>query len=203
MMNTTVDAKLRSRDDQALIEMTLAGNNSCFDVLMERHLHAIRKRVESMIPNQAEAADVLQEVQLKVWSHLSSFRCDSSFRTWITRVAINEALQSLRRTRTGRGCEPVDLDRLAASTDSPERSYAREEMAATIRRAILQLPAKFREVVVLRELKELSINDTARELKANRQLVKTRLFRARMMLSKALQSRRNKPIRDWRAKIAA
>jgi RNA polymerase sigma-70 factor (ECF subfamily) len=189
MIEATSDAAVRSLDDKALIEMTLAGHNECFDVLMDRHLCVIRKRVDSMIPNKAEAEDVFQVTQLKIWTHLSSFRCDSSFRTWITRIAINEALQSHRRTR--RGCESgaKDFDRLAASTDSPEESYAQKEMAGTLRRAIGQLPAKFRQIIVLRELQELSVKETARELKSIPQLVKTHLFRARMMLSKVFQPR--------------
>src|SRR5271163_2718228 len=136
MIKATLDAAVSALDDKALIEMTLAGHNECFDVLMDRHLGAIRKRVDSMIPNRAEAEDVLQIAQLKSWTHLSSFRCDSSFRTWITRIAINEALQSHRRTRRGREWDVTDFDRLAASTDCPERLCARQEMAGAIRRAI-------------------------------------------------------------------
>jgi RNA polymerase sigma-70 factor (ECF subfamily) len=189
MIKATSDGAVRALDDQALIEMTVAGHNECFDVLMDRHLRIIRKRVDSMIPNKAEAEDVLQVAQLKIWTHLSSFRRDSSFRTWITRIAINEALQSRRRTRIGRQWDAMDFDRLAAPTDCPERLYARQEMVGTIRRAIRQLPAKFRQIVVLRELLELSVKETARELESNPQLVKTRLFRARMTLSKVLQPR--------------
>jgi RNA polymerase sigma-70 factor (ECF subfamily) len=192
MMKATLDAAVRSLDDRALIEMTLAGHNECFDALMDRHLCVIRKRVDSMIPNKAEAEDVYQVAQLKIWTHLSSFRSDSSFRTWITRIAINEALQAHRRTRRGREWDATDLDRLAAATDCPERLYARKEMAGRIRGAIRQLPAKFRQIVVLRELRELSVKETARELKSNPQMVKTRLFRARVMLSKVLQARGNR-----------
>jgi RNA polymerase sigma-70 factor, ECF subfamily len=198
MIKATLDAAVRSLDDRALIEMTVAGHNECFDVLMDRHLSVIRKRVDAMIPNKAEAEDVLQIAQLNIWTHLSSFRCHSSFRTWITRIAINEALQSYRRARTVREWDAMDFDRLAAATGCPERSYARREMAGKISRAIYQLPAKFRQIVVLRELRELSVKETARELKSNQQLVKTRLFRARIMLSKVLHSRGNKPGRNRR-----
>jgi len=192
MIKIPFDDAVSALDDKALIEMTLADHNECFDALMDRHMCVIRQRVDSMIPNKAEAEDVYQVAQLKIWTHLSSFRCDSSFRTWISRIAINEALQSHRRTRRGREWDVTDFDRLASSTDCPERLYAREEMAGRIHRAIRQLPAKFRQIVVLRELRELSIKETARELKSNPQLVKTRLFRARVMLSKVLQSRRSK-----------
>jgi RNA polymerase sigma factor (sigma-70 family) len=202
MNKATFNDAVKSLDDKALIEMTVAGNSECFDVLMDRHLWVIRKRVDSMIPNKAEAEDVLQVAQLKIWTHLSSFRRHSSFRTWITRIATNEALQSHRRARMVREWDGIDFDRLAASTDCPERSYARKETAGRISRAICQLPAKFRRVVVLRELRELTINETAHELKSNRQLVKTHLFRARVMLSKVLGSRKKNLIRERRAVIA-
>jgi RNA polymerase sigma-70 factor, ECF subfamily len=192
MIKATLDAAVRSLDDKALIEMTLAGHNECFDALMDRYLRVIRKRVDSMIRNKAEAEDVLQVAQLKIWTHLSSFRRDSSFQTWITRIAINEALQSYRRTRIVREWSAMDLDQLAASTDCPERSYARQEMAGRISKAIYRLPAKFRKIVVLRDLRELSIKETARELKSTPQLVKTHLFRARMMLSKVFRARGNR-----------
>jgi RNA polymerase sigma-70 factor, ECF subfamily len=203
MKSVRVDADLRSLNDKALIEMTLAGHHACFEALMARHLDAVRKRVGTMIPNKAEAEDVLQEVQLKSWKHLSSFRCDSSFRTWTTRIAINEALQSIRRARTRHGWDAMDLDRLVAPTDSPERLYARREMAGTVRRAIRRLPTKFQQILVLRELREMSIREAARELNSNPPLVKTRLFRARAMLSKVLQRQRKKPAADWQAEIAA
>jgi RNA polymerase sigma-70 factor, ECF subfamily len=200
MIKVTFDEALKSLDDKALIEMTLAGRNECFDVLMNRHLWVIRKRGDSMISNKAEAEDVVQVAQLRIWTRLSSFRCHSSFRTWITRIATNEALQYYRRTRMVRECDAIDFDRLAASTDCPERLYARREMAGKISRAIYQLPANFREIVVLRELRDLSIDETACELKSNRQLVKTRLFRARVMLSRILQSRGNAVKPAWRFK---
>jgi RNA polymerase sigma-70 factor, ECF subfamily len=203
MKSTTVDAVLRSVKDKALIEMTLAGHDACFEALMERHLDAVRKRVGTMIPNQAEAEDVLQEVQLKTWKHLSSFRCDSGFRTWITRIAINEALQSIRRARMRNGWDQMDLDRLAALTDSPERLYARQEMAGAVRRAVHQLPAKFRQILVLREFREMSIREAADELNSNLPLVKTRLFRARTMLSRVLQRQGKKAAADWEAEFAA
>jgi RNA polymerase sigma-70 factor (ECF subfamily) len=201
MTSTAVDGALRSVKDRALIEMALAGHHGCFEALMNRHFDPVRKRVGAMIPDKAEAEDVLQEVQLKTWKHLSSFRCDSGFQTWLTRIAINEALQSIRRARTRHGGDVVDLDRLAASTDSPERLCAREEMAGTVRRAIRQLPAKLQQILVLRDLREMSVREAAHELNSNLPLVKTRLCRARSMLSKVLRQQRKTP--DWRAKIAA
>lgn len=86
-------------EDSALIQRALAGQSECFEVLINRHLPAIRARVRLMAPNRADVEDILQEILLKVWRHLSKFQSRSSFRTWITRVAINEVLLSYRRTQ--------------------------------------------------------------------------------------------------------
>ncbi|HUA83349.1 MAG TPA: sigma-70 family RNA polymerase sigma factor [Bryobacteraceae bacterium] len=198
-----MDATPRPVDDRELIEMTLAGFGESFEALMDRHLVAIRKRVSAMIANKADADDVIQDVQLKTWRHLSSFRHDSSFRTWITRIAVNEALQFIRRSATQPKWAAIDLDQVSAATDCPERSYARQETADRIRTAIGQLPAPFRQMLELRELQELSVKEAAGKLKANPPLVKTRLFRARIMLARALRDQRKKPVADWQTTLAA
>ena len=89
---------LATFEDSALIKMALAGQTECFTVLTNRHLPAVRRHIVSIVPNRTDADDLLQEVLLKVWLHLSTFRSESSFRTWMTRVAINEALQSFRQS---------------------------------------------------------------------------------------------------------
>src|SRR5271169_2908119 len=87
-------APLATFEDSALIKLALEGQTECFTVLTNRHLPAVRRRIASIVPNTTDADDLLQEVLLKVWRHLSTFRSESTFRTWMTRVAINVALQS-------------------------------------------------------------------------------------------------------------
>jgi RNA polymerase sigma-70 factor (ECF subfamily) len=203
MTANSLDPALNSIDDIVLIQMTLAGQKGCFDVLMRRHLGIVLKRIRSMIPQLAEAEDVLQEVQLKTWTHLASFRADSSFRTWITQIAINESLMSIRRAKAGRQCEEIKLDRVAASNESPFRSCARREVARTVRTAIHKLPVKFQQILILRDLRGLSVKEAARRLNSSIPLVKSRLFRARAMLSKVLQKPAGARPPDWRAELAA
>jgi RNA polymerase sigma-70 factor (ECF subfamily) len=83
--------------DGVLIKLVLAGRADCFTILMDRHLATLRKRIGKLARDAGEAEDLLQEVLLKVWIHLSTFRLESSFQTWMTRIAINEALQLFRR----------------------------------------------------------------------------------------------------------
>ena len=175
-------------EDTTLIRLALAGEAECFTALMDRHLAAVRRRVASMARSATDAEDLMQEVVLKVWCHLSTFRSESSFRTWLTRVAINEALGTYRRQRR----KPLyqafeDLDALASPGESPHQSFSRMEMAQTVRGAVAELPAKYRQVLILRDLEELSVQETAQCLQSSIPAIKTRLFRARLMLLATLR----------------
>ena len=179
---------LASFEDGALIELALAGQTGSFDVLMARHLGAVRKRIVSIVPNATDADDLLQEVAFKVWRRLSTFRAESSFRTWMTRVAVNEALQFYRRGPLRKLCQPLkDLDTLVSSYESPHQSLARDEMVQAVRSEVGKLPVKYRQVVILRELQELSERETAQQLQLTVPAIKSRLFRARLMLGASLQ----------------
>ncbi len=169
--------------DGALINLVLAGRADCFTVLMDRHLATVKKRVGTLVRNEAEAEDLMQEVLLKVWLHLSKFRSESSFRTWMTRIAINEALQSFRKERRRRlAYGPYDFDRLTSPWESPCQVSAEREKTRTLRNAVAALPASYRQVLILRDLEELSEKETAHSLDLSLAAVKTRLRRARLML---------------------
>jgi RNA polymerase sigma-70 factor (ECF subfamily) len=181
--------ELNACDDSVLIEQILAGRTESFNALMERHIAALRRCITSMVGNLAEAEDIVQEVLLKVWRHLAAFRAESSFRTWMNRIAVNEALQSYRRSKCRPTCQPpVDLDSFASSGDSVLASLVRSDTRIRIRRAVEELPEMYRTVLVLRELEELSLRETAQRLESTVPAVKSRLFRARFMLSKALRA---------------
>jgi RNA polymerase sigma-70 factor (ECF subfamily) len=182
-------------EDSALIELALAGQTECFTVLTNRHLPAVRRRIGSIIRNTTDVDDLLQEVLLKVWRHLSTFRAESTFRTWMMRIAINEALQSYRREQHRPICQAFgDFDTFASPNESPFQSLTRSETAKVVRRAVVELPAKYRQVMILREFEQLSPREIAQSLQSSIPAVKTRLFRARLMLLVALQRKR---IRDW------
>src|SRR5438034_6922291 len=164
--------------DSILIERTLAGQNECFAVLMNRHMTAVRGRVKSMVRNKSDEDDLVQETFLKAWRHLSSFRSDASFRTWITRVATNEVLQQYRRDRRTPIVPGERLDACASKAESPHEVLVRVEARRTIRNAVAGLPEKYRRVLILRDLDELTTHEAARRLESSPPLVKCRLFRA-------------------------
>jgi RNA polymerase sigma-70 factor (ECF subfamily) len=182
-MSTAFDAL----DDSKLIEMALAGEVECFAALMDRLIAGVKKRILGMVRSADDADDLLQEVQIKVWRHLSEFRSESSFRTWVMRVAINEVLQSYRREKRRAVCQPItDLDFFPSGGESPHQSAVRTETAATVHRAVVMLPPKYSQVLILRDLRELTERETAHSLELSIPAVKSRLLRARHMLLKAL-----------------
>jgi RNA polymerase sigma-70 factor, ECF subfamily len=179
---------LATFDDGALIKLALAGQTECFAVLMDRHLAAIKRRIAWMVGNAADADDLFQEVLLKVWVHLSTFRSESSFRTWMTRVAINEVLQSYRRERCRPLCQALDdFDTVTSHGESPHQSLVRREVTQAVRSAVAGLPAKYSQVLILCDLDELSPRETAQLVQLSIPAVKTRHFRARLMLQAALK----------------
>jgi len=183
---------LATFEDSALIKLALEGQTECFTVLTNRHLPAVRRRIGSMVPNTTDADDLIQEVLLKIWRHLSTFRSESTFRTWMTRVAINEALQLFRRQQIRPICQSLrEFDTFASHHETPLDALARAETTQIVRQAAVALPAKYSQVVILRDIEELSERETAQRLQSSIPAVKTRLFRARRMLSAALRRKRN------------
>jgi RNA polymerase sigma-70 factor (ECF subfamily) len=183
-------SRIATFEDGVLIERVLAGQSECFAVLRDRHEAAVRRRIRSMLRNTTDEDDLVQEVFLKAWRHLATFRSEASFRTWITRVATSEVAQLYRRERRSPLAPALaDLDTFASQGESPHQSLERVEARQTVRNAIARLPAKYRQILILRDLKQLSTSETARWLQSTIPLVKTRLFRARLLLSAALQRR--------------
>ena len=178
---------LATFEDATLIELALAGQPECFSALMDRHLVAVKKRIGTLVRNATDRDDVVQEVMFKVWLHLSTFRSESSFRTWMIRVAINESLQIYRRERCRPSCQPLgDFDKFASPVESPFQSVARVERAQAVRSAVVGLPAKYRQVLILHDLEQRSARETARSLQSTIPAVKTQLHRGRLLLSSAL-----------------
>src|SRR5580658_8153801 len=156
---------LATYEDSTLIKLALRGQAECFAALMDRHSVAVRRRITSLVRNPADTDDLFQEVALKVWLHLSTFRSESSFRTWVTRVATNEALQSYRRQQRKPLCRPLgDHEAIASPRESTDRSFARKETIQAVRLAIAGLPENYRKVIILRDLEQHSTRETAQSL---------------------------------------
>jgi RNA polymerase sigma-70 factor (ECF subfamily) len=174
--------------DHDLIRLTLDGQSDCFTALIDRHLGAIKRCIGFMLRGNGAAEDLIQEVVLKAWKFLSAFRAESSFRTWLTRVAINEVRQFQRRElRTSGFLQLSNPDVLASRDESPYEHFTRMQRTEAVRAVVKSLPAMYREVVMLRELEELSILEIAERLRCTVPAVKSRLFRGRSMLLAGVQ----------------
>jgi RNA polymerase sigma-70 factor (ECF subfamily) len=189
MMTCTANTgSLALFSDHDLIRLTLDGHTDCFMALMDRHLESIRRCIGFMLRGNGAVEDLAQQVVLKAWRFLSAFRAESSYRTWLTRVAINEVRQFQRRElRLARFQELPDPDVLASRDESPDEHFARVQRAETVRAVVKSLPAMYREVVMLRELEELSILEIAERLRCTVPAVKSRLFLGRSMLLAGVQ----------------
>jgi RNA polymerase sigma-70 factor (ECF subfamily) len=174
-------------EDRVLIERTLAGETDCFDALMKRHVSAVKRQISPMLPNPEDRDDVMQEVMFKAWRHLAGFRGECSFRTWMSRVAINEALMNYRKRMRLSSCE-TDPDTLMSATESPFQTIVRRENARRVRGAVARLSRRCRHVLILRDMEGLNLRETADSLGLTVPAVKSRLFRARIRLSAALRA---------------
>jgi len=178
--------------EQALIASILAGQRENFHLLIRPYEQQLYRTALALVKNEAEAEDVVQDAVLKAYRKLASFRGDAKFSTWLIAITLNEARGRLRKQ--GR----VAFDSLdeqhgdytpAALTDwreVPLAALERQEIRALIQQAVAALPETYREIITLRDVEELSINDTAALLGISVTLVKVRLHRARMLLQKKL-----------------
>jgi len=178
--------------DQELVERVQNGDKSAFDILVRRYEHKLVNVIGRYIRDPVEVLDVAQESFIKAYRALPNFRGDSAFYTWLYRIAINTAKNSL--VSAGRRPISVDLDAQDAAaaelqsrlkdTDTPERLLLTEEIRSTVNRAIDGLPDDLRTAIVLRELEGLSYEEIARTMECPVGTVRSRIFRARDAIAK-------------------
>ena len=175
--------------DQAVIARIRSGEHWCFEILMRRHNRRVFRATRAILKRDDEAEDVMQEAYVRAYEHLGEFRGDASFATWITRIAIHEALARKRRERR---FDPLDSAPQQAtvmpleSPRSPEQEVNDQQLRAVLERAIDALPDDFRAVFVLRAVEQMTGAETAACLDIPEETVKTRLHRARLRLQEVV-----------------
>jgi RNA polymerase sigma-70 factor, ECF subfamily len=182
-------------DESALVERARAGDAAAFSELVEHYDRRVFRMAKQITQNDDDAEDVLQETFLKAYTHLSDFQGNSKFYTWLVRIAVNEALMKLRKRRSDRTVpldEPIDtgedemIREIAVWDENPEETYSRDELAQILDQAVQSLKPAYRTVFILRDIEELSIEETAEALKLSISAVKSRLLRARLQLREKL-----------------
>jgi len=192
---TPLSTSPSSVDESALVAKAQAGDTAAFGELVNRYQNKIYRLAKHITQNDEDAEDVLQEAFLKAYEHIGGFQGNSKFYTWIVRIAVNEALMKLRKRKTDRTVpldEPVDTGEemvnreIAVWEDNPEQRYSQEEMQQILNEAVQDLKPDFRTVFVLRDIEELSTEETAESLGISIPAVKSRLLRARLALREKL-----------------
>lgn len=179
-----------SDDESALVAAAQGGDISAFESLVSRYERKIFRLAQHITQNNEDAEDVSQEAFLKAYEHLPEFQGHSRFYTWLVRIAVNQALMKLRKRRT----RDVSLDEEIETEEnfvprevedwgpSPEQRYSQEELARILSQVIGELDPPFRTVFQLRDIDELSTDETADALGISVPAVKSRLLRARLKL---------------------
>jgi RNA polymerase sigma-70 factor, ECF subfamily len=182
-------------DEADLVNRARDGDATAFTELVSHYEGKIFRLARHITQSQEDAEDVLQESFLKAYTHLGEFQGQSKFYTWIVRIAVNESLMKLRKRKTDRTVsldESIDtgeetvVREIAVWEENPEQRYSREELREILEKAVDSLRPAFRTVFLLRDVEELSTEETAAVLDLSIPAVKSRLLRARLQLREKL-----------------
>jgi RNA polymerase sigma-70 factor, ECF subfamily len=182
-------------DETALVSRAKSGDMSAFSELVRHYDRRVFRMAKQITQNDDDAEDVLQETFLKAYTHLDDFQGNSKFYTWLVRIAVNEALMKLRKRRSDRTVpldEPIDtgedevVREIAVWDENPEQQYSRDELGTILDEAVQSLKPAYRTVFILRDIEEMSIEETAEALNLSISAVKSRLLRARLQLREKL-----------------
>lgn len=177
--------------DAQIVGRVVGGDTALFEILMRRHNQRIYRAVRAVLRADDDVEDVMQQAYLNAYEHLGQFAGEAQFSTWLTRIAVNEAL-SRRRKRDrsfGTGDDEVTISMVESGDPDPEKNASTAELREVMEREVTALPDSFRVVLVMRDIEGLSTLETATCLGISEDLVKTRLHRARTMLRDNLYKR--------------
>jgi RNA polymerase sigma-70 factor, ECF subfamily len=190
-MPTIAEAQQETWSDEQVIDAVLQGSPALFELLVRRYNQRLYRVVRTMVRDDSEAEDVMQEAHVRAFQNLKSFERRAQYSTWLARIAINEALA---RIKQGRRFESVDFNESGEATMpssflSPEEATASAEARHLLEQGIVALPAIYRAVLMLRDVEEMSTAEAADVLDVSEEAVKVRLHRARALLRKELYAR--------------
>jgi RNA polymerase sigma-70 factor, ECF subfamily len=178
--------------DEEVVVRVLAGETAMFEIVMRRHNQRIYRVARAILRNDGEAEDVMQDAYVRAYEHLHQFAGRAKFSTWLTRIAVHEALARQRRSKRYEELGPTSeregdpMDRFASLTPNPEQQMSNSELRRLLEQAVEKLPDAYRAVFMLREVEDMSTTDAAYALEITEENVKVRLHRARALLRKSL-----------------
>jgi RNA polymerase sigma-70 factor (ECF subfamily) len=177
--------------DGDLLELARQGHPDAFGTLVRRHDRYLYRVARSVLRDDDEAEDVVQQTYLQAYINFVNFRGEANLRTWLTRIALNDALSRRRQQRSTVELGQLDTARerirgdfllSSLATSTPEHAAARGQILEILERAIDDLPPAFRTVLIMRDVEEATVDETANVLGLKPETVRTRLHRARRML---------------------
>lgn len=189
-MDTLAALSSDQASDEEIVARIVSGDTMLFEILMRRHNQRIYRTVRAVLREEDEVEDVMQQAYLNAYQHLRQFAGQARFSTWLTRIAVNEALARRRkRTPFVEGDDDMTLRLVDEKTPDPEQQASTAELREVMEREVAALPDSFRVTFVMREVEGLSTAECASILGVSEDLVKTRLHRARTLLRENLYRR--------------
>jgi RNA polymerase sigma-70 factor, ECF subfamily len=191
------DAPLQ--DDFVLVERVLSGDKRAFEPLVRRHERRVFRVALAILGNAEDAEEAMQDSFIRAFRHLDQFRKEARFSTWLTRIAVNQAIEKrnvrknyvpLEEAETG---EPLSPKRFEPWRSNPEEIYGKQEIHEMVERAIQALPEIYREVFVLRDVEGLRAEEAAEVLGIGVAALKSRLLRARLLMRETLAGQLEHP----------
>ena len=183
--------------DEQLVAGIAGGDQRAFEGLMRKYNGKLFRIARAILKDDSDAEDVLQDAYLDAYRHIEEFRGDSQVATWLTRIVVNQALMRLRKAKRRSAIIPFrgmrtdeaerrEVDVADERSESPSSRVLRAEIRRILERRIDELPLSFRTVFVMREVEDMSVQETAECLGISPATVRTRLFRARTLLRESL-----------------
>jgi len=193
-----INLEVQTWSDEHIVERVLAGETALFEILMRRHNQRIYRIVRGILNNDSEAEDVMQDAYVRSYQHLGQFEGRSTFVTWLTRIAMHEAFSRVQRLKKQISLDSREdgagADLACISENGPERNVANMELHSALESAILALPLKYRSVIIMRDVEEMSTAEAADALEISEESVKVRLHRARALVRRALYRQSGKHV---------
>jgi len=187
-------------DDRILVDRVVAGDRRAFEPLVRKHERRVFRVALAVLGNIEDAEEAMQDTFVKAFRHLDQFRKESRFTTWLTRIAVNEAIQKRNArknfvplTEAENAKEQFAPKRYEPWKSNPEQLYGKHELHRIVEDAIQSLPQIYREAFVLRDVEELSAEEAAEALGISVPALKSRLLRARLMMRETLAARFEEP----------
>jgi RNA polymerase sigma-70 factor (ECF subfamily) len=197
MLPQTMPAQDAASSDADLAAAIRGGDQRAFALLMRRMNRPLYRTARSILRDDAEAEDALQDAYLQAFRGIASWRGDATLKTWLTRIVVNEAIARSRKSsrrasviqlqgQPGGDAEEAEMEQ--TSPEQPEQSALRSQLRAVLERSIDALPENFRTVFMLRAVEEMGVDEVAACLGIPEATVRSRFFRARALLRQALES---------------